>query len=193
MQWPYDITADQWSAAGAFWGGMAQLGLVVVGAAASWEWRRRERFRGVQEIMEIQQQEYTKLLQSCRSLMVIPEHRGTANGILHANVAQSLFDGILINMHICMTRMYFYDNALSDEIQKVNAVFEIYRAKYLQYRKLSLKPVDNTSQEASAKFDDEIRNIENELFSPDSALLNAIIQQQLSLLQRAKKLLWRKA
>ena len=192
MKWMTEISADQWSAFGAFWGGIAQVGLVVIGAVAGWEWRRRERFRGIREIMEMQQQEYMKLLQSCRNLMVIPEHRGTANGILHANAAQSLFDGTLINMHACMTRMYFYDNDLSDEIQKVNTAFENYRSKYLEYRNLSLQEGQNVTQEASAKFD-ELRDIEYELFSPDSALLNEIFQKQLSLLQRAKKLLWRKA
>lgn len=85
---------------------------------------------------------------------------------------------------------FFYDEALSDEIQQVITLVEGFRSKYLEYRKLSLQKVDNTSQHGSAKIDDEIRNIEDELFSSDAAWLNAIIHKQLLLLQRAKKLLW---
>lgn len=106
LNWSYEITSDQWVAAGTFWGGMAQIGLVVVGALAGWEWRRRERYRGVREIVEMQQQEYTKLLQSCRNLMISTENRGTATGISQATTALNAFDGILSNMYICMTRIF---------------------------------------------------------------------------------------
>jgi hypothetical protein len=52
MQLPFIITAEQWSAFGAFWGGMAQVGLVVVGVVAGRAWLRQKRFDGVRLLLE---------------------------------------------------------------------------------------------------------------------------------------------
>lgn len=51
MQWPYVITAEQWSAAGDLWGGMAQVGLVSVTVYVGRQWLRQKRYEGVKELI----------------------------------------------------------------------------------------------------------------------------------------------
>lgn len=51
MQWQYVITAEQWAAFGAFWGGVAQVGLVIVAVYSARQWVHQSRSSAVQLLL----------------------------------------------------------------------------------------------------------------------------------------------
>lgn len=191
MQWPYFITAEQWAAFGAFWGGMAQFGLVVVGVLAGREWLRQERYRGVREIFETHQTGTNRILNMLKQLYIPRDDHGVylmfGN---HLNVLNE-FDGILRELHFCAIRMYLYDDDLCDAMQQANITLEEYRRKYIKYHDLAQQLAVNWSSNAGSVPDvNELNVLEKEIFQVDTNLWFSFVYSQEFLLGVVKKKLW---
>jgi hypothetical protein len=194
MQWPFIITAEQWSAAGTFWGGLAQVALVVVGALAGREWVRQERLKGVREIVEAHLTKTDSLLLALKMLR-IPLGKQDLYGELSDRLnLLNTFDGILRELHFCAIRMYFYDKDLGDAMQHVNISLEAYRSQYMKYRDLVQKRIVLTpDSKISVPADAELVALDKELFTLESSLWESYIHEQIVLQRAAKKLLWGRA
>lgn len=188
--WPI-ITADQWIALGTMLGGVAQFGLVVVGALAGREWVRQERYKGVRDIFETHQTETNRILNMLKQLYIPRDDLGAYMMAGHHTSVLHEFDSILRELHLCAIKMYLYDESLGDAIQQANMTLESYRSKYLMYLdevKKSFNFVSSTTTRATDC--DEILVMERELFTTESRLWESFVYKQIALQNVAKKLFW---
>ena len=128
MQWPYVITAEQWSAAGDFWGGVGQIGLALAGAYAGKEWVRQERLRALHEVMKQYLELEFQLNVASAALLSVNGGRTDLPRALRKEDAMVEFDALRIHLMRNTRRCRLYDDALGDE-------FEALAKHLLQYAK----------------------------------------------------------
>ena len=192
MQWLYDVSPEQWSAFGAFWGGLAQVALVVVGFLAGREWLRQERHRGVREIFDVHSACLNKLINVLHQLRMPRDETRKYVVYTEKNDVLNTFDGYLHELHFCVIRMYALDDAIADAMQQVNVVWEEYRNKFLEYRKMA----QNNAVSEKGIIDQEmnrqaLNSLDIEIFEVDTKLWIAFVEKQVRLQNLVKKMLWK--
>jgi hypothetical protein len=193
MQWSFIITAEQWSAFGTFWGGMAQVGLVVVGVLAGREWLRQKRFDGVRLLLE----EYVLLHHEMQKSLAQLSQRtstGTTSTFEESrDTAMNVLDVQRIQLLSIVSRSQMYDDDLSDGFNAVNEQLKTYRQNYIQYRFL---PIGESARELSPEDaqhnDNERRRLAMMLFVPDSDWWVEFARLNGRVMQQGRRLLWQK-
>ena len=191
MQWPYVITAEQWSAAGDFWGGMAQVGLVGVTVYVGQQWLRQKRYEGVKELIEEFAVIHHEMQQSAASLTQLTGTNGGADWWTMKDAALKAFDTQRIKLLYVAVRCRLHDDELSGNVYKVNEISMTFRAKYLEYRAIPIgKESWSLSMEERAINDKNRKELAQVLFVPDSELWKEYVHASEACYLRARILMW---
>jgi hypothetical protein len=123
MEWFYDVSPGQWSAFGAFWGGLAQVGLVFLGVYAGQQWFRQKRVEGLHALI-------SECLQIIHDLDVAVDI-GRAM-VSYKGVQEQQFQIIgekYIQLMGVATRSRYYDDAVANAItEHGNHIRDLLRA-----------------------------------------------------------------
>lgn len=122
------VTAEQWSALGSMLGGLAQMGLVVVGAFAGREWLRQERLKALHDVLKQYLKLEHKLNIASAALLSLTNQGTNLPRESRKDDAMVQFDALRIHLVRNARRCRLYDDTLGDD-------FDVLANHLLQYSK----------------------------------------------------------
>lgn len=191
MNWPYVITAEQWSALGSILGGVAQVVLVGVTVYVGLQWIRQKRYEGVKELIEEFAVIHHEMQQSAARLTQLT---GSSNGMSRwtmKDAALMEFDTQRVKLLYVAVRCRLYDDELSANVYKVNDISRTFRAKYQEYRAIPIGEDSwSLSKEERSINDKNRKELAQVLFVPESELWTEYARASEACYLRARLLMW---